>query len=192
MKLKQLLKDIDGVFKPPKKRYYFGKIYYGCPYFYPPSFLSSIIKIRRLIPRTEEQIQEYCKRYSWRINQLGNDGKYSNFPMVTRNKAWIKKIFGNEYYIQIGYPFSIYRNELGWKDKWYTPRYEWSPAFFIFFFKWQFCMWWNAPDGDNDLYYEMILWYRNYSNKDINKAKETWSWINYETKESTWNDNYLI
>lgn len=73
-----------------------------------------------------------------------------------------------------------------------SPRYEWQPSFQIYFFKWQFCIFWNAPDGDNDLYYEMILWYLKYSNKDVNKAKETWGWINYNTKESTWNDKYLV
>lgn len=100
------------------------------------------------------------------------------------------KLFGYE--ISYGYPIYITWYDLGWKDKFETPRFEWSPAFQIYFFKWQFCIFWNAPDDDNDLYYEMILWYLHYSKKDIKKAEETWGWCNYDTKKSTWNNDYLI
>jgi len=99
-------------------------------------------------------------------------------------------LFG--YQISYGWPIYITWYGLGWKDKFGTPRYEWSPSFQIYFFYWQFCIFWNAPDNDNDKYYEMLLWYLNYSNKDILIAKETWGWINYNTKQSTWNNNYLI
>ncbi|MCK9416613.1 hypothetical protein M0Q97_08160 [Candidatus Dojkabacteria bacterium] len=73
-----------------------------------------------------------------------------------------------------------------------SPRYEWQPSFQIYFFKWQFCIFWDSPDGDNDNYYEMILWYLEYSKKDIKKAEETWDWVDSDTKKSTWNNDYLI
>ena len=126
------IKDIQGVFKPPKKTVYFGRKLYGAPYFTPKAHVA------------------------------------------------------------------IVRVGLGWKDKYGTPRYEWSPQFHIFFFRWQFCIWWNAPKlkgekfPDNDLYYEMVLWYLYYSNKDIDKARSSWEWIDSKTKESSWNDKYLI
>ena len=63
MKIKELLKEIKGVFKPPKKKYYFGRLAFGIPYFYPCNFHSTILSVRKLKPRTEEEYQEYITRY---------------------------------------------------------------------------------------------------------------------------------
>ena len=60
-------------------------------------------------------------------------------------------VFG--YRIKFGYPIWLTKRDLGWKDKFNSPRYEFSPLFSIFFFKWQFSIVWDAPDGDNDKYY---------------------------------------
>lgn len=100
------------------------------------------------------------------------------------------KLFGYE--ISYGWPVYIYWLHLGWKDKFNTPRFEWCPAFYIFFFKWQFVIGWGAPDGDDDRYYEMILWYLEYSDRNIEKAEKTWGWTDGTTKQTTWNKNYLI
>lgn len=144
-------------FIKPKKRYYIGRIRYGCPYFYPWNFNQTILTIRKKKP-------EYlrCKYF---------------------------KLFG--YYISYGWPVLVRKYRLGWKDKFESPRFEWAPSFQIYFFFWQFCIWWVAPDGDNDLYYEMWLWYDKYCDKDIVKAKDTWGWVDYDTKESTWDDKYI-
>jgi hypothetical protein len=98
------------------------------------------------------------------------------------------KLFNYE--ISYGWPIYIYWNELGWKDKFNSPRFEWCPAFYIFFFKWQFVIRWISPDGDNDKYYEMLLHYLKYSDKDIEKAEKTWGWVN-SNDQSTWDKNYL-
>lgn len=188
MKIIKLIKEIRGIFKLPKINYYFGKLKYGTPYFYPTYFNEHIISIRRLKLRSKEDYQYKIKNKPW----LKEKEKFSNLPMIRRSKDWIIRIFKNWYWIQIGYPFKIHKSELGWKDKYETPRFEWSPSFQIFFFNWQFCIFWNAPDGDNDKYYEMILWYLKYSNKDIIKAEKTWAWRDYNTKKSTWDKNYLI
>ena len=195
MKLSKLLREIKGVFKPPKKYYYIGKIQYGCPYFYPINFNSTIISFRKLQLKSSEEIEKYTKDYPYLVRY--NDGyKFKNMPMVRRAKDRIFKLFNNYYWIEIGYPIKIHKNELGWKDKFESPRYEWSPAFYIFFFKWQFCMWWNAPksctNNDTNRYYEQILWYVYYAHRDIVKAKETWPWSDYKTKVSTWDDKYLV
>lgn len=190
MKIYLIIKEIKGIFKPPKKKYYLGKLKYGTPYFYPINFSSSIIKIRKLETRSNEEYQEYIKKYPYL--KSSDKSKFKNLPMVRRSKDWIIKTIFGYFWIEIGYPIKIYTNDLGWKDKWNNPRFEWTPAFSIFFFNWQFCIFWIAPDGNNDLYYEMILWYLKYNNKDIKKAKETWGWQNCETKESTWNNKYLI
>lgn len=158
MKVKELKKGIKGVFKPPIKVYYFGKIVHGAPYFYPWNFNRTILTIRKERPQYLR-----CKYF---------------------------KLFGYE--ISYGWPISWANYGLGYKDKFDAPRMEWCPSFQIYFFEWQFCMWWIAPVGFSDPYYEQVLWYLKYSDKDIVKAKETWGWINHDTKESTWNDDYLI
>lgn len=187
----KLLNDIKGVFVQPKKQYYFGKLAHGTPYFYPMNFSSSIIKIRELKFKPIEQITKYEKEYSHLV-KYNKTYKFANIPMVRRTKDWIFKLFNNWYWVQIGWPIYIYWNKLGWKDKYETPRFEWCPAFYIFFFNIQFCIWWTAPDGNNDQYYEQILWWKNYCNKDIKLAETSWGWNNYYTKESTWNKKYLI
>jgi len=163
MKIKEL-EEIKGIFKPPKKEYYFGKVRHGTPYMYPRNYCGSIIKIRK-----EKPI----------FNRL------NNFKL-------------GKYFIFYGYPIIISKVQLGWKDKFNSPRYEWSPQFHIFMFGLQFAMWWNAPspaghsDYNNDRYYEMILHYLYYSDKDIKKAKDTWGWVEFDSKQSTWNKDYLI
>lgn len=199
MKTKEIKKQIKGTFVLPKKKYYFGKVNFGCPYFYPRNYCSKIIIIRRLILKSKEDYNEFKKRYPHLSN--GERCKFVNFPMVTTYKHFIKKFFGRYYLIQLGLPVSIRKIELGWKDKFGSPRYEWSPQFHIYFFGFQFVIWWNAPDGDNDTYYEMILHYLYYTElptvphtliKDIVEAEKQWRWQDATTKESTWNNKYLI
>ena len=195
MKLKKLLKEIDGVFKPPKKYYYFGKLQHGSPYFYPMNFNSTLIYIRKLKFKTEEEIRKYETDYPHLV-KYNTTYKFKNVPMVRRSWNKIFKLLGNHYWIEIGYPIMFHTNKLGWKDKFDSPRFEWSPAFYVYFFKLQFCVWWNAPKGctnnDTDRYYEQILWYVYYAHRDIVKAKETWPWSDYKTKISTWDDKYLV
>ena len=93
---------------------------------------------------------------------------------------------------------SITIRDLGWKDKYNTPRHEENPFISIalfnkFFFNWE----WRLPKEveehwiDNDDYWEQMLWYLYYCDKDIIKAKKTWPWTG-ENNKSTWNDNFLI
>lgn len=190
MKRKNILKEIEGVFIPPVKKYYLGKLKHGTPYFWPRGFNSTIFSFRKLKKSniTQEELNGIH-------NYHKESKKFLNLPMVRRSKDWIISLFGNYYWIQVGWPWAIHKNELGWKDKWNTPRFEWSPSFMIFFFKWQFCIWWLAPKIEkycDDTYWEMILWWLYYSNKDLDKAKNTWGWVEYSTKESTWNEKYLL
>lgn len=186
----EMIRKIKGVFKLPKKRYYFGKLTYGTPYFYPIKFNKNLISIRKLKLKTKEELELYYERYPHL--KKNNDSIYSNIPMCRRTKDWIIKIFNVPFFIQIGWPIRIVNCGLGWKDKFDSPRFEWTPSFQIYFFHWQFCIFWNAPDNKNSDYYEMILWYLYYSDEDVNKAEETWTWIDYITKKSTWNKDYLI
>lgn len=158
MKIKDIKRDIKGVFKLPVKKYYFGKLRYGCPYFTPWNYNSTILTIRKEHPRFLR-----CKHF---------------------------RLFG--YDISYGWPIYVINYELGWKWKFDDVRFEWCPSFQIYFFGLQFCIHWEAPDGDNDQYYEQILHYIEKSDKDVDKARSTWGWVNYDTKEFTWRDDYLI
>lgn len=183
MKIKELLKEIKGVFKPPVKEYYIGKFAYGTPYFQPINYCDTIIKIRKLKFREVEDLFKYVVDYPHLENRP--ESIYSNLPMVRRTKDWIKKTIFGDYLITIGWPFMIKQIPLGWKWKYESIRYEWYPMFQIYFFKYQFVIKWIAPDKDNDRYYEQILWYLKGSNKDLQKAERTWGWTDYKTKEST-------
>jgi len=158
MRIKDIKKNIKGIFKLPIKKYYIGKILHGNPYFTPWNFNSSILTIRKKKPKYLR-----CNHF---------------------------KLF--RYDISYGWPIIISSYNLGWKDKFGTPRFEWNAAFQIYFFKWQFCVYWVSPFKDEDTYWEMILWFIIYSDCDLDKAKKTWDWVDYKTKKSTWNDEYLI
>ena len=188
--MKILEKIKNSPFLPPIKKYYFGKIVHGTPYFMPMGFHKNIISFRKLIPKTQEELEKHIKDYP----HYRNRDKFKNLPMVRRSKNWTLNLFKNWYYIEIGYPWAIKSNDLGWKDKWNSPRFEWSPAFYIFFFHWQFCIWWVAPKVEGkfeDHYWEQVLWWIYYSDKDIVKAESTWGWVKSGTKESTWSNKYL-
>ena len=196
MNIKEISKETKGVFKSPEKKYYFGKERHGAPYFDPRNYIGSIIRVRKLVLRKPEEVEK--RNLQYKHNKNMPDHLYDNYPMVRRAKNKIVKIFGNNYYITWGKPWAVRSVQLGWKDKFESPRFEWTPQFHIFFFGLQFCIHWMAPklEGekypDNDKYYEMILHYLEYCTiKDIAVAEETWGWIDSDTKESTWNKKYL-
>lgn len=194
MNILQALKKIKkSPFKMPKKTYYFGKLQYGTPYFWPIGFCASIFSIRKLKLSTDKNYQAKIKNRGIYVTEAyKKEIRFSNLPIARRTTNRIIELFGNSYYIELGSPFAVNNNDLGWKDKYDTPRFEWAPAFQLFFFKWQFCVWLNSPCEDRTvLYWEMLLWYLYYADEDIAKAEETWNWIDHNTKNSTWNKNFL-
>ena len=103
----------------------------------------------------------------------------------------------------------IMSQDIGWKDKYDSPRFEHHPYIWIHIYKWNFVWYWDLPDsiGYNlkidyiEEYWEQALWYLYYYNTysqglldkpDIEKAKESWPWEDYKTKKSSWNDKFLI
>lgn len=191
------MKIIKEIKKSPlknlKRLFYFGKIIYGTPYFDPVNFVSTILFIRKLKLRTESEIQRHLELYPYDRNHRVT---YLNFPFVTRSKYKIIKLTKkHHFYLQYGWPLSIGKIDLGWKDKYQTPRFEWHPMFYIFIFKWQFVIKYVPDLKDDDfketLYWEMYLWYRNYSDCDIEKAKDTWGWKDMRTNQSTWDSRML-
>ncbi len=152
----------------PKLSCYFGKIKYGTPYFNPINFLSSIIYVRKLEKVTQQESEEYAKKWPY-AKKL----EYRNLPMVRRNKDLIITWLNNDYFIEFGWPLSFHFGDIGWKDKYNTPRFEWGASFKIYFFYWQFCIFFNVPSkkkikNKSDSYWEQMLWYLYYVDKDIN------------------------
>lgn len=94
--------------------------------------------------------------------------------------------------------------DVGWKDKFASPRYEYPPAIWIHLFKWNFIWYWSLPphqEMEIDDYWEQALWYLYYYKNisygrldcpDIKKAKESWPWQDFYTKQSSWNDKFLV
>ena len=98
----------------------------------------------------------------------------------------------------------IMSSDVGWKDKNDTPRFEYPPYIWIRIFKINLLWYWDLPLHQKGIltedYWEQALWYLYYygnisykcSKPNINKAKESWPWQNYKTKESSWSDEFLI
>lgn len=110
IKILKLLFDLyRSPFVFPKIKFYFGRLAYGTPYFYP----------RRWVKSKEK-------------------------------KGWLTPVPK-----KIGFDFV----QLGWKIKW-TPtdyRFEWAPLISFVFFKWQVCVFVEAPHRDH--YWEAWLYY---------------------------------
>jgi hypothetical protein len=91
------------------------------------------------------------------------------------------------YYFYRSYKFNILpsrkKDKLMWKDKFNSPRCERVPTLII---KW---LWWELKvEWGSDDYWEQYLWLNKYCDGDYEMAKDTWGWIDYKTKESTWID----
>ena len=98
--------------------------------------------------------------------------------------------------------------DVDWKDKWNSPRYEEPPYIWIHLFKYNWVWYWRLPDSFGkpwiytDDYWEQALWYlyyasynrkkKGYDELDINKAREKWPLTDCETKQSSWNNKFLI
>ena len=100
-------------------------------------------------------------------------------------------------------------HDIGWKDKYDTPRFEYHPYIWIHIYKLNFVWYWGLSDSIgydpkvdhiND-YWEQALWYLYYYNTysqglldepNIEKARENWPWKDCETEESSWNNKFLM
>lgn len=97
----------------------------------------------------------------------------------------------------------IIAHDVWWKDKYDFPQFEVSPYVWIYLFGLNFIWYWSLPphqEHRNDEYWEQALWYLCYYNNisygcdepNLEKAKESWPWEYYSTKQSTWTNEFLI
>jgi len=161
MNITNLLKQIEGVFIQPDLYITVGKAY-GYPYFPPMKYVGSIIRVnKRPVDKSGDVI----------------------LPMTRRAKNFLI----GRWYIEAGWPVAISRTQLMWKDKYDAPRFEWAPSITFYFFGYMIRL---MPKAD-EKYYEQVLWWFYYSNRNIDKAEETWPWRDMNGK-STWNNNYTL
>lgn len=180
----KILKEIKkSPFKQPNKNTYLGKIRYGVPYFYPSGFNPNIITIKKLELTPKEDLDNMRNDFIRRAK------RFKNQPKSKGGFEKTFKLFGDYFWINIGSPIKIKSTELGWKDKFNSPRFEFEPTFNIFFFFWQYRISYSVDNADK--YWEMYLWWKYYSDEDIVKAEKTWQWFDSETKKSTWDKNML-
>ena len=109
------------------------------------------------------------------------------------NEDWFPMLwYSNPAYIHI---MSV---DVGWKDKFDSPRYEYPPAIWIHLFKWNFIWYWSIEK--NDQYWEQALWYLYYSGTisqglgkvpNIDIARKNWPWQDMKGN-STWKDKFLV
>lgn len=50
MGIREIRKQLSGVFKLPKRRYYLGRVAHGAPYFYPRNYVGSVAAIDAKYP----------------------------------------------------------------------------------------------------------------------------------------------
>ena len=115
---------------------------------------------------------------------------------------------------KMSYPFTycsfppkifITSSDVMWKYKSDTPRYECPPYIWIHLFGYSWIWYWKLDDSyhwlDTNDYWEQALWYLYYyktysqgllNKPDIEKAKDSWPWADCETKQSSWNNKFLI
>lgn len=97
----------------------------------------------------------------------------------------------------------IMAHNVGWKDKYDTPRYEVPPYVWIHLFGYNLVWYWVLPIhqfGEEERYWEQALWYLYYygnisygcDSPNLEKAEKSWPWTNPETNRSTWTNKYLL
>lgn len=92
-------------------------------------------------------------------------------------------------------PIQIMVSDVGWKDKYRTPRFEYAPYIWIHLFGFNLIWYWSVhphQQSFEDDYWEQLLWYLYYqSSPSIKDAKRTWPWQDCDTKKSSWKDEFI-
>lgn len=106
-------------------------------------------------------------------------------------RIYIGPYHGGTYFHFESFFLSYMTQDLLWKDKYETPRFEYHPRIDIVLFKFHHIhIHLESPrtlvNVDDDDYYEQMIWFLDYCNSDIKKAKETWPYKKYSYEESTW------
>jgi hypothetical protein len=175
------LRAYNSPFKPPRLKWYCGKIALGTPYFFPRKWVKATpaLAIKAAVRNSREARQ-------WNKNNPSYPRKQKSFrelyeESLNRLHAVPKKI---------GFDFV----PLGWKTKYDSYRHEWNPMISFVFFKWQIAVTF-VPEHDMH-YWESWLYYTKETDKSDNisnrlaqckkEAPQTWTRHHADgTKEKT-------
>jgi hypothetical protein len=191
MTLKYFIKDLDFLraynspFKPLRPKWYCGKIALGTPYFFP----------RKWVKATPKRAHEATLKY---IKETEDFNKRN--PEYARSVRPYDKIFADKMQCSYAVPKKIGFDfvSLGWKTKWNSYRFEWSPMISFVFFKWQIAVTFVAPHLDH--YWESWLYYTRETKGTTaeriaqcrKEAPQTWTSHNSDGTKETINYYDLI
>lgn len=185
-RIKYFIRDFDFLraynspFKPLKLKFYCGKVALGTPYFFP----------RKWVKATPERAHQATLDYIKSTEEFNKRN-----PKYTRKVRSYDEIFANKMQCSYAVPKKIGFDfvGLGWKTKWDSYRFEWSPMISFVFFKWQIAVIFVAPHLDH--YWESWLYYTRETDKSApiadriaqcrKKAPQTWTSHSDGKKETT-------
>jgi len=172
------LRAYNSPFKPPKIKFYCGKIAIGTPYFFP----------RKWVKGTPKLIHDAV------LKHIENEKKYNE---LNPNYARTIKSYDELYEQRKSYSYAVPKKigfdfvSLGWKTKYDDYRFEWNPLISFVFFKWQIAIMF-IPEHDNQ-YWESWLYYTRRTKGSTRErvaqcrkeAPQTWTSHNSDgTKET--------
>lgn len=185
MKQLSFIKALWSPFKPFKLKWYIGKIAVGTPYFYPRKWVKATPEMAHKATmdyiEREENYNKMNPKYARKIKPY--DDIYQE--MLRCEFAVPKKI---------GFDFI----PLGWKTKYDSYRFEWSPGLSFVFFGLQIAIKVVVPHPDQ--YWESWLYYELDTDKTKSKqeriaqckkeAPQTWKTLGNDKKEDVIIDYY--
>jgi len=183
-KIKYFIKDLDFLraynspFKPPKLKWYCGKVALGVPHFFPRKWVKAT-------PERAHQATLDCIKSTEEFNKRN--------PKYTRSIRPYDEIFANKMNCSYAVPKKIGFDfvPLGWKTKWDSYRHEWNPMISFVFFKWQIAVKF-IPEHDMH-YWESWLYYTRETKGTTaervaqcrKEAPQTWTRHSGDKKETT-------
>jgi hypothetical protein len=179
------LRAYNSPFKPLKLKFYCGKIALGTPYFFP----------RKWVKATPERAHQATLDYIKSTEEFNKRN-----PEYTRKVRPYDEIFASKMNCSYAVPKKIGFDfvRLGWKTKWDSYRYEWSPMISFVFFKWQIAVTFVAPHADQ--YWESWLYYTRETDKSAPIAdriaqcrkKAPCTWISHSEGKKETTDYYNL
>jgi hypothetical protein len=179
------LRAYNSPFKPLKLQFYCGKVALGTPYFFPRKWVKATpaLAIKSAVKGIRETRQ-------WNKNN----------PTYARREKPFRELYDEKMKHlhavpkKIGFDFV----SLGWKTKWDSYRYEWSPMISFVFFKWQIAVTFVAPYADH--YWESWLYYTRETDKSAPIAdriaqcrkKAPCTWISHSEGKKETTDYYNL
>jgi hypothetical protein len=163
------LKVFFSPFKRPEIKFYFGKIKFGTPYFYPRKWVKMSKKKAHEI--TLEKIKEFEEKSK----------KHPEYNHVPTYEDMYKDVINSHHAVpkKIGFDFVGLGYKMKWGDGDY--RFEYGPLLSFVFFKLQFVIYLKVPEIND--YWETWLFYEN----ETDKTKSNKERIEYCKKNNTLN-----